>query len=248
MRRSERPFCQLPIPLLAGFFIFFSVQLTFHRFDKDLLQVEYEGLNPALNAQTYAGLAMGSDQLMSYLLAIRLQLHDNQAGQHFVYEKISYPVLIGWLSQISALNPQSEYPMLLASRVYSQTRDPGQLRQILEYIEKEFSANPQMHWRRMAEASVIARHQLGDLELALRMAERLADLPASVIMPHWARDLRILLLAELNQFESAIVIIEAMLQSGSVTDRDEQRFLQEKLLKFRQLLFESQQKAINQTN
>lgn len=245
MRRSERPFRQLPIPLLAGFFILFCAQLVYHQSDNDKLQVEYEGLSQAFSAQTYAGLAMGSDQLLSYLLAIRLQLHDNQAGQHFVYENIDYPILIGWLSQISALNPQSEYPMLLASRVYSQTRDPGQLRQILQYIEQEFASNPQLHWRRMAEACVIARHQLGDLELALRMAERLADLPASIIMPHWARDLRILLLAELNQFESAIVIIEAMLQSGSIKDIDEQRFLQEKLLKLRQLLFESQQKAIN---
>ena len=60
-------------------------------------------------------------------------------------------------------------------------------------------------------------------------------------MPNWARDFEFLLLAELNELESAIAIIEALLQTESVNDPDERRFLQEKLLDFRQMLFESQQ-------
>ena len=48
-------------------------------------------------------------------------------------------------------------------------------------------------------------------------------------------------LAELNEVESAIAIIQAMLQSGSVRDPDELRFLQGKLSDLQQKLFESQQ-------
>ena len=77
------------------------------------------------------------------------------------------------------------------------------------------------------------------------MAEKLALQPASVSMPNWARDIRFLLLSEMNEFESAIAIIQALLQSGAVSDPDEKRFLEAKLLDFQQKLFESRQSGKN---
>ncbi len=77
------------------------------------------------------------------------------------------------------------------------------------------------------------------------MARKLAQQPASIDLPHWARDFEFLLLAELNELESAIVIIEALLQTEAVNDPDERLFLKEKLLSFRQKLFDSQQLPTN---
>lgn len=245
MRRAERPLLHLPVPLIAGFLLVLLCQLLFHHYSPVLREFRYQPLSSPLQAPTYRGIAMGSEKLMGYLLAIRLQLHDSQAGRYFSYKQIDYTVLVQWLEQITLVNPTSEYPMLLASRVYSQTRDKGRLRLMLEFIERNFDHAPQLHWRRLAEASVIAKHQLGDLKLALRLAEKLALQPASMAMPQWARDIQFLLLAELNELESAIAIIEAMLQSRAVIDPDERRFLQGKLSKFQQELFESQQTIKN---
>jgi tetratricopeptide (TPR) repeat protein len=241
MRRAERPLLQLPMPLIGGFLLVLLGQLLFHHFSPGQHEFRYQQLPNPLRASTYRGIAMGSEKLMGHLLAIRLQLHDNQAGRHFSYNRIDYSILAEWLEQITRINPSSEYPMLLASRVYSQTRDKSRLALMLEFIERNFDHDPQLHWRRLAEASVIAKHQLGDLELALRMAEKLALQPVNTVMPQWARDIRFLLLAELNEYESAIAIIEALLQSNAVTDPDEKRFLEEKLSKFQQELFKSGQ-------
>jgi len=190
---------------------------------------------------------MGSEQLFSYLLVMRLQLHDNQAGKHVRYSQLDYERLANWLDAIYQLNPQSEYPMMLASRVYSQTRDKTRLRIMLEYIDRTFMQNPQLHWRRLAEATVIAKHQLGDLQLALQMAQKLSSQPASVKMPSWARDMQFILLGDMNEFETAITIIVALLQSEAVNDPDEARFLREKLLYFQQKLSELQQEPQIQT-
>ena len=241
MRRSERPINQLPRPLLWGFALILAGQLLHHKTSQQQIEAGYQALSNPLQASTYRGISMGSDKLLGYLLAIRLQLHDNQMGRHFSYGRIDYHRLVDWLEQIRGLNPRSEYPMLLASRVYSQTQDKGRLRLMLDFIERTFEDDPQLHWRRLAEASVLAKHQLGDLNLALRFAEKLAQLPGSVIMPDWARDIRFLLLAEMNEFESAVAIIQALLQSGAIIDPDERRFLESKLLEFQQKLFESQQ-------
>jgi hypothetical protein len=243
VRRGERPLLLLPRPLLLGFVVLFACQLFFHHTGRARVAADYQALDKPLSAAVYRGLAMGSEQLLGYLLAIRLQLHDNQAGRHFRYSLIDYDALLDWLELISTLNPHSEYAMLLASRIYSQTGDPDRLRLILAFIERRFDENPQLHWRRLAEASVLAKHKLHDLEYALQMAKKIARQPESVEMPQWARDFRFLLLAELNEFESAIAIIQALLQSKAVADPDEKRFLEEKLTDFQQKLLDFQQKA-----
>ena len=245
MRRGERPMLSLPRPLVLGFLILFACQLLYHHLGRAQMAVNYEALDKPLSALVYRGIAMGSEQLLGYLLAMRLQLHDNQAGRHFRYSLVDYDVLIDWLERISEINLHIEYPLLLASRIYSHTSDPDRLRQILAFIERRFDENPQLHWRRLAEASLLAKHKLHDLELALQMAEKIARQPESVQMPQWARDFRFLLLAELNEFESAIAIIQALLQSKVITDPDEKRFLEEKLSAFQQKLLDHQQTTIN---
>jgi len=243
MKRAERPLSQLPRPLWIGFLALLGLQVLVHQAAIQQNAVNYRPLTSPFAATIYQGLSMGSEQLFSYLLATRLQLHDNQAGKHIRYSLLDYERLVDWLDQIHRLNTQSEYTMLLASRVYSQTRDRDRLRIILEYIDRTFMYNPQLHWRRLAEASVIAKHQLGDLQLALQMADKLSSQPASVEMPRWARDIQFILLGDMNEFETAITIIVALLQSDAVNDPDEARFLQEKLLYFQQKLSEFQHKS-----
>ena len=245
MRRGERPLLLLPRSLLLVFLLLLAAQLLYHHAGRAQMTANYQALDKPFSAPLYRGLAMGSGQLLGYLLAIRLQLHDNQAGQHFRYSLIDYDVLIDWLELISALSPQSGYSTLLASRIYSQTGDPDRLRQLLAFIERRFDENPQLHWRRLAEASLLAKHKLHDLERALQMAEKISRQPESVQMPQWARDFRFLLLAELNEFESAIAIIQALLRSKAVADPDEKRFLEEKLSTFQQNLLDFQQTTTN---
>jgi hypothetical protein len=241
MRRGERPLLSVPRPLLLAFVILLGSQLAYHHHAQRQLQASYQELASPLSVASYRGIAMGSEQLLGYLLAIRLQLHDNQVGRHFSYRLIDYGILIEWLDRITEISRGTEYPMLLAARVYSATGDRDRLRQMLGFIERRFEDDPQLHWRRLAEACVLAKHKLDDLELALQFAERLALQPPSVKMPQWARDFRFLLLADLSEFEAAIAIIQALLQTNSITDPDEKSFLQEKLLNFQQKLFESQQ-------
>jgi hypothetical protein len=238
MKRCVRPVWQIPRSLLAGFLLLLLFQIMFHQSVITQKTISYRPLSTPFDSSIYRGLSMGSEQLLSYLLAMRLQLHDNQAGKHIRYSQIDYELLVRWLDQIYRLNPASEYPIMLASRVYSQTRDKARLRIILDYINRTFMLDPQLHWRHLAEATVVAKHQLGDLSLALEMAEKLANQPPSVVMPAWARDIHLILLGDLNEYETAIAIIGELLNSDAVNDPDEKLFLQEKLLYFQQKLSE----------
>ena len=122
MRSGERPVLGLPRPLLFGLLLLLAVQFWYHRLDQQRFETDYQALGKPLSARAYRHAAMGSEQLLGYLLAIRLQLHDNQAGQHFRYSLIDYDVLLDWLELVSAISPRSGYATLLASRIYSDQR------------------------------------------------------------------------------------------------------------------------------
>ena len=235
----------IPWSILVGLILGLTLQIILHHQLTQKNREDYQPLRQPMDAASYSGLSMGSAKLLSHLLSIRLQLHDNQTGKHIRYQKIDYELLVKWLETINILNPGTEYPMILASRVYSQTQDKARLRTLLEYIDRSFTIDPQLFWRHQAEATVIARHQLGDLELALKMAKKISNLPDAVEIPRWARDMHFLLLAELNEYESTIIIIEALLRSDAVKDPDEEVFLKEKLSLFQQKLFESKQNDKN---
>ena len=241
MKRAERPFNSLPRPLVACFLLILVVQIWTAQGSLSAGEFAYKSLAEPFASSTYRVASMGSDRLLSYLLTIGLQLHDNQSGKHIRYEQLDYQKLSHWLNEITALNPHSEYPTMLASRVYSQTTDKQNMRLMIDFIQASFTREPQLHWRRMTEATILAKHKLGDLSLALSLVEQLTTQPLDVVMPQWARDMQFILLGELNEFETGIAIIVAMLESGSIGNADERRFLRVKLLEFQQKLLESQQ-------
>ena len=243
MRRAERPLLSVPWVILTGFLLTLVFQILVHQQSTQDNRFEYRPLTEPYSAQTYKGLSAGSVHLLSYLLSMRLQLHDNQVGRHIPYDSLDYDLLIEWLDRIYLVNTASEYPMFLASRIYSQSPSKKQIRKILGLVDKIFSADPQLFWRNQAESTVIAKHRLGDLELALQMAQKLSRQPETITMPRWARDMHFLLLADLNEYEASIAVITALLESDSVKDPDELRFLKEKLLDFQQKLSNLRQKS-----
>ncbi len=231
---------QVPLVVLVGFVLMLGLQLGYHHFYQQSLQSSFTQLSRPADASFYRSLAMGSDRLWSYLLLLNVQLHDNQKGRHVNYSQLDYRVLRQWLLTLYELNPQSEYPAFLASRIYSQVDDPQKIRLMIDLIDELFERNPEQHWRRMTEASLLAKHQLADLPLALSLAQQVAALPESYDLPFWARDMQLVLLDELNQYESAQLLISSLLESGNIKDRDEVRFLQHRLLKIQQKLLENE--------
>ena len=62
----------LPRLLLLGFVVMFGVQLLYHHLSRAQMAANYQALDQPLSAAVYRGIAMGSEQLLGYLLAMRL--------------------------------------------------------------------------------------------------------------------------------------------------------------------------------
>ena len=166
-----------------------------------------------------------SDHAFSYrLLVFWLQQFDVQSGQYISYRDLDYQKLIDWLGVLNQLEASSQYPELLAARVYSKVADNSRVKLMLEYVYQRFKKDPVKNWRWLAEATITAQHKLKDQTLALKYATALAEEKSEEI-PMWAKDIRLIILENMGELEQVRLLIGGLIATKTVTDPHEIRFL-----------------------
>ena len=225
----ERPVATVPIAVRALLILSLCFQLTW----------SYLSPAAATTAQTLPdtpgpGLlrlsAFGEPETLARLLMLWLQAFDDQPGRHIPFAELDYARIIHWLDALLDLDNRFQYPLLCASRVYTETPDDAQKRQMLAFVHRRFLQDPNRRWPWLAHAVHVARHRLNDPQLALKYAGALRLNITDATIPAWASQLELFILEDLNEPESARILIGALLASGRLAGNDnELRFLREKL-------------------
>ena len=222
--RNERPFFSVPWPIGLCLLALLGGQVAW-----SLSQPRTPPAAEALEAPPglIEARLISLEEPLAYakLMNLSLQAHDNQPGITLPFKRLDYHRVVGWLTLILQLDPEGQYPLLAASRLYAAVDDPARQRIMLDFVHRQFLLDPGRRWQWLAHASYIAKHQLRDLDLALRYAEALRLHATSKTVPAWARQMEIFLRAEMNQTDMAKVLLGALLDSGQVTDPSEYRFL-----------------------
>ncbi len=174
-------------------------------------------------------LALGEPAVLARALMLWLQGFDYQSGTSVAFRELDYVHLERWLARMLELDPQFQYPLLAAARVYAEVADPLRQRRMLDFVARQFRLDPQARWQWMAHAVYVARHRLHDQDLALAYARELAALPASPAIPNWVRQMHIFALEDLGELESARVLLGGLLDSGEIADPHERWFLSQRL-------------------
>jgi len=182
-------------------------------------------LPPAMEREVARVLAFGDDVVLARALMLWLQAFDNQPGVSIPFAELDFDRVEQWLKLITQIDPSAQYPYLAAARVYGSVTEPDRQRQMFEFVYRAFLAAPGERWRWLAHASLVAKHQLKDLELALRYARALTEHAQSNNFPAWARDMSVILLQEMGEVEAAKALIGALLENDQITDLHELRFL-----------------------
>jgi hypothetical protein len=149
--------------------------------------------------------------------------------QSFDFPRVDLQRALGWLQTTLEVDARSQYPLFLAARVYAESADPVRKRAVLEFVYQEFLKDPNRRWPWLAHAALLAKHRLNDLALARRYAHAVQEKTTARDVPLWARQMEIFILEDMNELEAARIMIGGMLQSGTLTDPAEIRFLKERL-------------------
>jgi len=224
----ERPVTAVPVGLRWGFALALCAQLTLHALSPRPV-AEMRTLAPAPSVAHAQVASLGQPVAAAKTLNLWLQAHDYQPGISIPYSALDYQVVRGWLELILALDPRGQYPLLAASRLYALLPDPARQRLMLDFVHEQFANDPERRWRWLAHAALVAKYQLQDLQLALKYARSITAQPHAANIPFWARDLSVLILQDLCEFDAARVLVGGLLADGQLQDRNEQQFLHRKL-------------------
>jgi len=154
---------------------------------------------PAPIAPLLQAFNLGDSVVSARLLSLWLQGFDVHEGDFMRLNLQDYTRLTEWMRQVLQLDPQNQYLLLLASRVYTQTRQIEQRLHMLEFVYQAFFIDPAQRWPWLVETTMQARHQLKDHMLALRYAQALSEHVPQV--PADAASVYLFLLDDMGQFE-----------------------------------------------
>jgi hypothetical protein len=188
-----------------------------------------EDLGSPPSSAVLRAFSFGDPSFLAYVLLLRLQAFDNQPGISIPFKDLDYAKLSDWLAAGLELDPSSQYALLLASTVYAQVPDEARQRLMLDLVYRSFFSDPERRWSWLAHASVMARHRLNDLPLALKYAQAIAEHGKSPSVPSWARQMHIFLRQEMGEDEAARILLGGLLSSGTVRDPHEVAFLLQRL-------------------
>jgi hypothetical protein len=184
-------------------------------------------LPPGPAAATLAWLQTFDRLPAAHFLDLYLQAFDNQPGISIPYLDLDYTRVVQWLRASLRLDPESQYPLLMAAQLYAQVPDPQRQRYMLDFVYEQYLLDPERRWRWLAHGVIMAKHRLKDLALALKYARVIAE--HSPRAPSWARQMHIFILEDMGEYEAAKILLGGLLATGVVTDRHEQILLQESL-------------------
>jgi hypothetical protein len=232
----DRPLSAVPRAIWCVLLTSILFQAMFHASSHGSTRAIAQPLPQPSDVEWVRLVTLGDGVAASRLLMLWLQAFDNQPGISLPLASLDYDRVIGWLSLALDLDPDSTYPMLAATRIYAQVSDEDKARSMLAFVHKKFLQSPNERWRWLADATITAKHRLKDLALAQRFARDLRQHATGPDVPFWARDMQVIVLTEMGEFETAQGIIGGLLESGQITDPAELRFLTGKLEEIRKLV------------
>lgn len=227
--RQERSWKQVPRWALVALVTTLLAQIAI-RITVPAPVARAEDLLPPPAVSVLRVLADGEPAAFAYGMALRLQAYDNQPGISIPFARLDYGTVTAWLDAMLGLDARSQYPMLMASHLYAQVLgNPDKQRQMHEFVYRKFLEAPDRRWPWLAHVTIMAKHRLRDLRLAIRYADAIRDHARGPDVPPWARQMHIFLREDVGEVESARALLGGLLDSGSVTDPHEMRFLVERL-------------------
>ena len=180
------------------------------------------------DARVAAIASLGETRGAAAMLALMLQGFDTQAGEQQRLRDLNHADTVAWLARIGELAPGSGYDTFLATRIYAEAVPLAARLPLLDWVRARFEQAPAAHWVSLAHATWIAAHPLADKALAADLARSLRE-HAPAEAPGWARQMEVLLRADLGEVGAARALFRAMAESGAIGDEREQQLLVQRL-------------------
>ncbi len=233
--RDERPLSHVSRPVLALLLAGLALQIGLHAAAPQPRATAPDLMPPPATSLLRLA-SLGEPIALAKILMLQLQAFDYQSGSKVPYKDLDYGIVEDWLPRLLELDPKGQYPLLVASRLYAEVPDEVKARKILDFVYRQYLADPNRRWPWLAQATFLAKHRLKDMNLALKYADALQKYTSAKDIPPWVMTMGIFIREDLDELETARVMIGGLLASGKITDQAELKFLDGRLHEIEQRL------------
>ena len=226
--RDERPLSHVSTPVLALLAAGLALQIGLHAMAPEP-EARAHDLTQPPSATLLRLASLGEPIALAKILMLQLQAFDYQSGTRIPYKDLDYTRLEAWLSRILELDPASQYPLLAAARLYAEVPREAKQRSMMDFIYRQYLLDPNRRWPWLAHATFLAKHRLKDMDLALKYAAALQKYTTAKDVPAWVTTMEIFIREDMNELETARMMIGGLLASARIIDRAELSFLESRL-------------------
>ncbi len=211
--------------LIALFLLVLAAQGAFWVWTREA-RVEAALVPPPPSERAVAALAFGDAQFLYRALTLRLQNMGDGGGRFPPLRDYDYGRLAGWFRRIEALDHGADFLPAVAGHYYGASPEPDQVRRMVTFLRAHAARDPARKWRWLAHAVYLARHRVGDLDLALAAAHELAALEVPDL-PMWTRQMPAFVLSAAGEAEAARDLMAALLASTPDLSREEAAYMRD---------------------
>jgi len=222
--QRERPLSAVPRPLLAFLAAALALQIAWHA-GRPALTAAAQDFPPPPPLHWLRLASLGEPVALAKASMLYIQAFDDQPGVSIPFRRLDYSRLEIWLRRILQLDPRGQYPLMAASRLYGEVPDQTKQRQMLQFVYRQFFADPNRRWPWLAHAAILAKYRLHDLPLARRYTRAIRQYATGPGVPHWARQMEIFILVDMDKIDRAKALLGELLASSEITDPHERHFL-----------------------
>lgn len=173
---------------------------------------KWNNVPPAPSASSLRMSSLGDPEIAYRLVGYFLQNTGNTGGNFEGLKYYDYAALEKWLSLTVDLDDKSNFVPFLAAYYFGALDDmPEKTKHLVNYLEMVGQADHPQQWRWLAQAVYQARYKMNDMPLALKLANKLANLNQDVAP--WGRQMPAFVQLEMGNKEAAYEIMRQMLIS-----------------------------------
>ncbi len=190
--------------------IILHVGLWFHSND---IRTQWGNVPPVPGEGQASSMALGDQQFAYRMTGLTLQNLGDTGGRSTALTDYDYQKLSKWLFLMDKMDSRSDYAPFLAAFYFGATPDKTQLPPIVDFLEYAGERTTGEKWRWLAHAMYLARFEVNDLDRALGLANKLANLESETHMPAWTKQMPAFIQTQMGNKEAAYEIMLNILKS-----------------------------------
>ena len=200
-------------PLWTLLIVMVIIHIAFWLKTRDF-QARWANVPPAPSILTAASAGLGDPALAYRVHGTVLQNMGDFGGRIINLKEYNYERLTKWFTLLHYLDSESNFAPFVASFYYGSVNNPEKLRPLIGYLELAGDSPHGEKWRWLAHGAYLARFDVKDNQLALRLATKLANL-GKPDLPMWARNMRANILNADGKKEAAYNMLVSILQNSA---------------------------------